>query len=229
MKNIDKTLLGERLLCVCDYVRAGAVLCDVGTDHAKLPIYLAQNKKIQQAYATDINIGPIACAERNVCDFGLSGVIECVKCDGLRGTEAFGITDISICGMGGELIARILSECEYIKDDAVNLILQPMTHIEDVRRYLYDFGFEILDECLVSETGKLYTVINAVYSGCVTQYSDVDLILGKILVNKDRNELFFKMIDRVLYHLENRMKSNDEDAAESARVLWRKVNEYKGT
>ena len=223
MKYIDATILGERLLAVSDYVRTGAVLCDVGTDHAKLPIYLAQNKKISRAFATDINDGPITCAARNVRELGLGDVIECVRTDGLCGTEEFGITDVSICGMGGELIVRILSECEYIRSNKVNLILQPMSHTEDVRRYLFDFGFEIKDECLVKETGKLYTVINAVYTGVVTEYSDVDLILGRILADKDHSELFSELVNRVLYHLENRMKSTDAEAVEHARELYERV------
>ena len=213
------------MLSVSAYVRKGAVLCDVGTDHAKLPIYLAQNGIINRAYATDINEGPITTARNNVCALGLGDTIECVRTDGLRGTEGYSVTDVSICGMGGELIARILSECDYIRDPSVNLILQPMSHTEDVRRYLYDAGFDIKDECLVRETGKLYTVINAVYSGKAIEYSDVDVILGKILINKEHDELFREMAERALYHLENRMKSTDESTVEYARALYAKVKE----
>lgn len=225
MKDNNFAPLGERLLAVSEYVRCGAVLCDVGTDHAKLPIYLASTGKIKKAYATDINEGPIKCARANVAELDLGDIIECIRTDGLYNTDSLEITDISICGMGGELIARILSDCPYIKNSDVNLILQPMSHTEDLRRYLYDAGFDIKDECLVRETGKLYLIINASYTGEKYEYEDIDLILGKILKSKKRDDLFFEMAERALYHLENRLKSNDAETVEVARELYKKVKE----
>ena len=108
--------LGARLLCVAECVRANSVLCDVGTDHAMLPIYLASIGRILRGYATDVNAGPIAMAKNNIENMGFSHIIDCIQTDGLCGTEQLGITDISICGMGGELIGRILDDCEYIKN-----------------------------------------------------------------------------------------------------------------
>ena len=223
MKDNNNNLLGERLLAVSEYIRDGAVLCDVGTDHAKLPIHLALTGKIKKAYATDINEGPIKSARANVAELDLGNIIECIRTDGLYNTDSLGITDISICGMGGELIARILSDCSYIKDSNVNLVLQPMSHIEDIRRYLYDNGFDIKDECLVRETGKLYLIINAVYTGEKYEYDETDIILGKILKSKKRDDLFAEMADRALYHLENKMKSTDACTVGIARELYNKV------
>ena len=223
MKNTEN-LLGERLLAVSEYIRDGAVLCDVGTDHAKLPIQLILHKKIKYAYATDINEGPIKTAEKNVNSLGLSDRIGCIMTDGLDKTVGLGITDISICGMGGELIARILSECEYIKDSDINLVLQPMTHTHDLRKYLFESGFEISDERLCKETGKLYLVISASYNGNKTEYSELDLLIGKILPSKYRDELFYEMCERTLYHLENKKKSLDPTEADKAVRLSKQLN-----
>ncbi len=228
MNNKDIIPIGGRLLAVAEYIREGAVLCDVGTDHAKLPIYLAAECKIKKAYATDINEGPIRTAQKNVRRLGLSEVIECIRTDGLANTHALGITDISVCGMGGELIARILSECEYIRDEGINLILQPMSHTEDLRRFLFDSGFSIDDEMLVKETGKLYTVINAHYTGETYVYTDVDLMIGKILPGRRRDALFSEMVDRVLYHLENKQKSTDTTEVQRARKLYDEIKEEIG-
>jgi hypothetical protein len=46
-----------------------------------------------------------------------------------------------------------------------------------------------------------------------------------VLKNKDRGELFCEMADRALYHLENRMKSTDEETARHAGEIYRKVKE----
>ena len=84
-------------------------------------------------------------------------------------------------------------------------------------------GVEIIDERLVKEADKLYTVINASYTGAEIRYDDVDLLIGKILAKKERNELFFEMVDRVLYHLDNKMKSTDVDTVKKAQTLYQKL------
>ena len=52
--------LGPRLALCAALVRQGSSLCDVGTDHAYLPIWLLKTGKISRALACDINPGPLA-------------------------------------------------------------------------------------------------------------------------------------------------------------------------
>jgi tRNA (adenine22-N1)-methyltransferase len=224
MKNTDN-ILGERLLAVSKYIRKDAVLCDVGTDHAKLPIKLVLDKRIERAYATDINEGPIKTAEKNVKELGLSDMIGCIMTDGLVKTDGLGITDVSICGMGGELIARILSECSYIKDPKINLVLQPMTHAQDLRRFLFKSGFDIKDERLCKESGKLYLVINASYSGKTVEFSELELYIGKILPLKQKDALFYELCERTLCLFENKQKSSDKQEAEMFSALFGSLKE----
>ncbi|MBQ4108083.1 MAG: tRNA (adenine(22)-N(1))-methyltransferase TrmK, partial [Clostridia bacterium] len=44
----------------------GIRFADIGTDHAYLPIFLLQKGKIECAYASDINKGPIENANENL-------------------------------------------------------------------------------------------------------------------------------------------------------------------
>lgn len=221
-------ILGSRLLCVAECVRQGSVLCDVGTDHAQLPIFLASQGKIVRGYATDVNEGPIAVAQSNVGVAGLSHIIECLRTDGLCGTEGLGITDISICGMGGELIARILSECEYIKSGDINLVLQPMSRVSDLRKYLYDNGFDITSEKYAQETGKFYNILVCRYVGTRIEYDSIELLLGKKYSEKKNDQLFRIQTDRVLYHLKNKEKSADPFEAERSRELYNMIKEVVG-
>ena len=50
--------LSKRLQAVADLVTAHYKLADIGTDHAYIPIYLTQQKKITEAVALDVNEGP---------------------------------------------------------------------------------------------------------------------------------------------------------------------------
>ena len=210
MRTDNNNILDNRLGAVADLIRQDAVLCDVGTDHAKLPIALVECGKIRRGYATDINKGPIMSAEKNIAEKGLTEHITTILTDGLHNTDGLGITDVSVCGMGGELICRILDECEYLKDENINLVLQPMTHVEDVRKFMFDNGFTIVDEVLVEEQGRIYTIIAAHYTSVVLEYDDLDLMIGKILPIKYKdNELFCRMCGMLNYHLENKKKSAD--------------------
>ena len=52
--------LSKRLQAVADLVTAHYKLADIGTDHAYIPIYLTQQKKITEAVALDVNEGRTA-------------------------------------------------------------------------------------------------------------------------------------------------------------------------
>ena len=54
--------LGPRLALCAALVREGVPLCDVGTDHAYLPIWLIKTGKTPRALACDVNPGPLEAA-----------------------------------------------------------------------------------------------------------------------------------------------------------------------
>ena len=135
--------LSPRLYAASELVRDGAFVSDVGTDHAYLPIALCLSGKIRGAVASDINKGPIEKARENIEKYGLSTKISTVHTAGLDGIEPFSPDDVLVLGMGGELIASIIADAPWVASKDINLCLQPMTHAEDLRRFLIENGFEI--------------------------------------------------------------------------------------
>ena len=170
--------LDHRLSTAIPFVREGAVVADVGTDHAYLPIVLTGSERASRAVASDIHRGPIDCAAQHIAENGISDRIDTVLTDGLDGIRPYAPTDIIIFGMGGELIARILSDAPWVKDQAIRLILQPMTHAESVRQYLAREGFAIVDEVLSREGIKIYQTIVAEFAGVPYEIDDVTAELG---------------------------------------------------
>ena len=170
--------LDKRLLSCAGYVRAGAVFADIGTDHGYLPIFLLHSGIATRAVLSDINRGPLSSAERNVSAAGLSDRCEFVLTDGASALSGKGITDYAICGMGGELIARIIEDAPHLKEDGVRLILQPMTKQEHLRGYLAKSGFSVLDECFSFDSGKYYLTLVAEYTGTVRTLSFGEAELG---------------------------------------------------
>ena len=173
-------VLTPRLAAAASFVRRGATVADVGTDHAYLPIALLLDGKITSAIASDINEGPYLRALENVKSHSLEDKTKVLHTPGLLGVEKYAPTDIVICGMGGELIASILNDAPFTKNPSVRLVLQPMTHSEILRKYLIDNAFCIIDEQLAKEE-KLYEIICAEYrgEGKAERYSEAELLLGK--------------------------------------------------
>ena len=170
--------LDKRLLSCADYVRAGAVFADIGTDHGYLPIFLLTSGRICRAYLCDVNEGPLSSAERNARADGLSESCEFILTDGARALSDKGITDYAICGMGGELIAKIIEDAPHLKCEGIRLILQPMTKQEHLRRYLASVGFSVLDERYSFDSGKYYLTLLAEYTGVCRELSDSEAELG---------------------------------------------------
>lgn len=177
------TTLGARLASAAQFVKKGGRVIDVGTDHAYLPIALVREGISSAALACDINEGPIASARENIAAAGLSEKIGTLLTDGLHGTKDFQADDVMIFGMGGELIVRILSEAEWVKNARVGLILQPMSRASVLRRYLAENGFEIVDEVLTYED-KFYQTIAARYSGKPYELNDTEAWVGPCNIQK---------------------------------------------
>ena len=120
-------MLDKRLRLCADMV-LGRRVCDVGTDHAYLAAALLTEGRCDTAIAADINEKPLAAARATLERAGVSDRCTLILSDGLKSVPLDGVTDIVIAGMGGELIAKILSESGGL--DGKNLILQPMTRSE---------------------------------------------------------------------------------------------------
>ncbi len=173
------TPINKRLLTCASLVREGAHLADVGTDHGYLPIYLLSEGKIERAVLSDINRGPLAKAEENVRAADLTTRVKIVLSDGARELDGLGITDYTVCGMGGELIAEIIDKAPHLRGENINLILQPMSKPEALRSYLAKAGFEIENELYVTDECKHYVCILAHYSGKNANISVEEAYFGK--------------------------------------------------
>ena len=182
--------LDKRLLSCAEYVRAGAVFADIGTDHGYLPIFLLRSGRITKAYLSDVNEGPLASAVENAKDSGVSGKCEFILTDGAAALSGKGITDYAICGMGGVLISEIIDAAPHLKDKDVRLILQPMTRQAHLRRYLNGNGFSITDERYSTADEKHYVTVVAEFT---EDYRDIDIIEAELGIEREHSA------DRVEY------------------------------
>lgn len=193
--------LDGRLSLCAYYVRRGSRLADIGTDHAYLPVWLMLNGIIKNAVACDINEKPLESGGECVEKYALKDKIELRLSDGLQKVDKDEVDDIVIAGMGGELIEKIIADCDWIKDKNKHLILQPMTKHEQLIDFLYKNGFEIESQKACCAEKKYYTVISAYYTGKTKNCGLSELCIGKLDANDEMSQEFIKM---TLNHLRKR-------------------------
>lgn len=188
-----------RLQAVADMVNNGACVVDVGTDHGYIPAYLVKNEIAKSVIACDINEKPLTSCKRYISSLGLDDRVKCVLSDGLQSIDGEYDTVI-IAGMGGELIAEILENAERIKH--CRLILNPMTHPELARKWLYNNGFCIDRDIVVADSKHHYSIFSAHYTGIVQNKRETDYFLGEISDFSDR-----EYFEHLLVYLKNKQKS----------------------
>lgn len=207
--------LTPRLAVCAGLVRCGCRLADIGTDHAKLPVWLARQGKISGALACDISPGAIASAEKTIALHGSEKLVEARISDGLAAVMPNEVDDIVIAGMGGDQISMILSDniiCQngWLQNPRYNLILQPMSHPERLREALNSGGFEIVSETAVREGRRIYIIIQVRYNSTPNQ---INPYIGRLAENRDEASRDYLKRQAVLYRLEARGHSMRGDDA----------------
>ena len=199
----------------------GSVCADVGCDHGYVAISLVLSGKCRKILASDIRPEPLNSARCNAARFGASDNIEFFLANGLSGipVESCGVSDIVICGMGGELIASILDSSAYVKT-GINLVLQPMTRPEKLRQYL-SHGFTVEDEKLCRCAGHIYCCIKAKYTGVVSEYTAAELLLGRENIKK-HSALLSALISQEIARTEKIIRGRTEgglDCQQERRLI----------
>lgn len=210
-----------RLYAVSSFIKKGSNVCDVGTDHAYIPIWLVKNNISDFCIAMDINEGPILRADQNIKKFGLESKIKTRLSDGLKELCENECDTVIIAGMGGILINRILQDAKFLQKSIRHYVLQPMTAAEETRRFLEQNGFLITDEKLAKEDNKIYNIISAVH-GDMKIENEIDYYVGKKLV-ENKDVLLKEFLDGKIYELDkaiNSMKNTENIEAQKKRLYF---------
>lgn len=151
--------LGARLETAAGFIPCGASVADIGTDHARLPIWLVKTGRCTHVTASDIADIPVQRARENVARWGVSDAVRVVQCAGFDAIAPDSFTHAVICGMGGDTISEILAAAPWIKDARCTLILQAETAARRLREFLYAQGYTICEEIPVLDGRRVYSVM----------------------------------------------------------------------
>ena len=218
-------MISKRLELVASFVPQGAVLLDVGSDHAYLPIDLVERGRIEGAIAGEVVDGPYQSALKNVEAHGLKEKIQVRLANGLAAFEEEDqVSVITIAGMGGRLIATILEEGLDKLSDVERLILQPNNREDDLRLWLQEHGFQIVAESILEEAGKFYEIL--VVEAGQMKLSASDVRFGPFL-SKEVSPVFIKKWQKEAVKLEFALSQIPEKNLEERQVLVDKIQAIK--
>lgn len=197
---------------------------DIGTDHAYLPAWLIQNGVVRRAVAADIHKKPLENAQKTISLYGLENKIELRLSDGFAKILPEEAVEIAVAGMGGEQIAAMIENTPWLKAVDKHLILQPMTHYEDVRRALCENGFAILSEKTAAEGERVYLVISARYAGAAEAKPEWYYYAGKLTDDPTgTNDLLLKKILKRLKKRAVSIMPSDPETAEHLESIIKEI------
>ena len=218
-------MISKRLELVASFVPQGAILLDVGSDHAYLPIELVERGQVKSAIAGEVVEGPYQSAVKNVEVHGLKEKIQVRLANGLAAfEESDQVSVITIAGMGGRLIARILEEGLDKLVNVERLILQPNNREDDLRIWLQENSFQIVAESILEEAGKFYEILVVEVGQMNLSASDVRF--GPFL-SKEVSPVFVQKWQKEAVKLEFALGQIPEKNLEGRQVLVDKIQAIK--
>ncbi len=172
--------LTNRLAMVAGLTREGRPFADIGTDHAYLPARLVEEGRVPHAVASDVRPGPLQNAATTLEKHGLSDNVELLLCSGFEHPAMEAFSDFVMAGMGGNLMVDLLTASPFLQREDTHLVLQPQSHAEDVRDWLYRNGFSILRETAALDNGRVYIALEAAFTGEAREATLSECYLGRL-------------------------------------------------
>ena len=208
--------LSKRLEQVLHMIPQCQTVADVGTDHGYLAVACIEAGVAKEVIAIDVNQGPLESAKGLVKERKLEQSIECRLGDGLAATKQGEVDCAVICGMGGELMQHIITVGPELLE---TYVLQPQSHRRELKQFLVDQGYGIVQEkCLLE--GNQYYDMWLVQRGATTVYNELPsesrLWEYGALLQQEQSEVWTQYIQRrmetlqsILQHMRDTAKSSD--------------------
>lgn len=193
-------MFSKRICEIAKLIKPYKIIADVGCDHGYLIIESFLNSDVSKAIAIDNKIGPLNSAKKNLEKYNFN----------VRFSLSSGVSDIDddtevvvISGMGGLLISKIISD-DLTNDKKLynvkRLILQANRNNFELRKFLMENNYQIIDEKIIYEDDKYYEIIVCERVNEKIIYTFEELYFGPILL-KRKDDIFISRINSELLKL----------------------------
>jgi len=201
------------------------VICDVGSDHGALPVFLLKQGLCRRALISDIHPLPLSRAKLAVKEAGVESQAEFFLTDGIDTIVPHKPDAYVIAGMGGETIAGILSRALAKLSSGVLFVLQPMSRARILRQFLYENGFFVEREEIVLENGKTFPIFCVRYDAVQRKHEEEFYFLGEFLphLRSDAAKAYFqKLLFKTQSKIAGKMKAGlscEKESREEAVLI----------
>ncbi len=211
--------LSPRLKVIADFAIDAKNVADIGCDHGKISIYLANQGA--HVHAVDISQPSLKKAKKLAAIEGVEDNIKFYCDDGLQSIQNVKLDAVIIAGMGHRMIKNILdNNIESVK----KIDARMLQHMDSVSELCCN-GYTILNEKLVWDEGRLYTVIKAKYKKNQS-LTLKELLLGpKIIENSD--ELLGDLINKEIKKRETILAGLNKAQNKDITLIDKVKNELK--
>jgi tRNA (adenine22-N1)-methyltransferase len=181
--------LSKRLLRVASFVPEGAYIADVGSDHAQLPLFLLEEKRIIGAEAIENKEGPYERMSRAV---GLSPFRDQIALSLSDGISCLNekVDTVVLAGMGGRLILRILQAGQAKLGSVRYLVVDAHNERPLLIGELGKSSYRLAKASFFYDEGIPYDVMLFEKGKAPTLYSPKECLFGPTHLKGDKNEDF---------------------------------------
>ena len=216
----------KRLETILSFVEKGAIVADIGTDHAQLPILLVERNICNKVYACDEKKGPLSIAEENIKSKGLSDKIETILSDGFAHIP-MDIDMAVIAGMGYYTAKMILENAQNRLHLLNKIIVQINVDSHLMRNWINENHYTILEEKYVNERNKDYEIISFTTQNEGKELSEEEIYLGPKLMKEKSEEIlayYLKKEDKISSLL--KLKKKQDEAYKELLRQYNILHEY---
>ena len=208
----------KRIEAISQLIDNDESVIDIGCDHGFLAKMLRIKGNNKLIICSDNKIGPLNNARNNLIGYDN---INFELTDGVDNIDT--VCDVCVlAGMGHNTVISIIENNESYFRNCKKIIIQVNSVVAQMRQYLSNNKFQIIDECMVYDY-KYYQIM-VVKSG-QQQLNELQIEFGPVLLEK-KGDVFLQCYQKQLSHFQSLLSTLPENHPDRSQ-LSKKIEQIK--
>lgn len=208
----------KRIEAISQLIDNDESVIDIGCDHGFLAKMLRTKGNNKLIICSDNKLGPLNNARNNLIGYDN---INFELTDGVDNIDT--VCDVCVlAGMGHNTVISIIENNENYFRNCKKIIIQVNSVVAQMRQYLSNHKFQIIDECMVYDY-KYYQIM-VVKSG-QQQLNELQIEFGPVLLEK-KGEVFLQCYQKQLSHFQSLLSTLPESHPDRSQ-LSKKIEQIK--
>ena len=208
----------KRIEAISQLIDNDESVIDIGCDHGFLAKMLRTKGNNKLIICSDNKIGPLNNARNNLIGYDN---INFELTDGVDNIDT--VCDVCVlAGMGHNTVISIIENNESYFRNCKKIIIQVNSVVAQMRQYLSNNKFQIIDECMVYDY-KYYQIM-VVKTG-QQQLNELQIEFGPVLLEK-KGDVFLQCYQKQLSHFQSLLSTLPENHPDRSQ-LSKKIEQIK--